>query len=241
MSNELTDPQKNKTALDGFDFEERFEGNDEEHAGGVIQGALVKFTNEVTWVANGEELPADLELIAIDVLRIVQRWKDKTPIETMVVEPGQPIPDVEAMNEKVPKSEWVDGADGKKRGPWQFQRLFYLLDPRDMTKYTYATGTVGGEIAIREITDKTKWMRRFRGGRIYPVLVLSDTHMRTKFGGRQRPHFIIKRWVQLGEDGSMLPGPEGPPKIEAPKTPAAQLRAVAEPKLDEQMNDTIPF
>ena len=66
MSKELTDPEKSK-ALDGFDFEERFAGNDEEHAGGVIQGSLVKFTNEVTWVANGEELPADLELIGIDV------------------------------------------------------------------------------------------------------------------------------------------------------------------------------
>ena len=181
MSKELTDPEKSK-ALDGFDFEERFAGNDEEHAGGVIQGSLVKFTNEVTWVANGEELPADLELIGIDVSRIVQRWKDKTPIETIIIEPGQQIPDVEEMNEKVPKSEWIDGADGKKRGPWQFQRLFCLLDPRDMTKYTYATGTIGGEIAIRDVTDKVKWMRRFRGGRVYPVLTLSDTHMKTKYG-----------------------------------------------------------
>src|SRR6516162_5125008 len=32
--------------------------------------------------------------------------------------------------------------------------------------------------------------------------------MNTRFGGRQRPHFLIKRWVNLGPDEKVLPAPE---------------------------------
>jgi hypothetical protein len=241
MSNEVTRPEKSQ-ALDGFDgYEDRYEGNNEEYAGGIIQGALVKFTNEIEWVANGEALPADLELVAVDVLRVVQRWKDKTPIETIVLEPHQRIPDLDAMNEEIPKSEWVEDPSGKPRGPWQLQRLVYLLNSATMDRYTYVTGTTGGEIAIRELTDKTKWCRRFRGAHVHPVVTLSDCFMKTRFGGRQRPNFVIKRWIDLSGDGRALPAPAE----NTPKPPVLEQgmpeRIVKEPNLAEQMNDELPF
>src|SRR3954447_16129347 len=66
MSNELTKPPPRE--LDGFEtYEGGVEGEQERASGGVIQGPIIAFTNEAEWVRrDGEELPADLELVAVD-------------------------------------------------------------------------------------------------------------------------------------------------------------------------------
>ena len=66
-----------------------------------------------------------------------------------------------------------------------------------MDKYTFRTGTVGGGIAARDLVDKVKWMRRIRGDKVCAVVTLSNIFMNTRFSGRQRPHFVVKRWVRL--------------------------------------------
>jgi hypothetical protein len=45
--------------VDGFEgYEDRIEGDEQPQAGGVIQGNVIKFMNEATWVTrDGEELP----------------------------------------------------------------------------------------------------------------------------------------------------------------------------------------
>src|SRR5262249_12515464 len=150
--------------LDGFEgYEDAVEGGDQESSGRVIQGTLARFTNEATWVANDEELPPKLELIAIDIARVVQKWKGGVPVETIVLMPGQKFPDIKKLNEAVPQEEWEEGPDGNPRGPWQAQHVAYFLNPATMDRYSYPTGTVGGSIAIRDLVDKTTWMRRFRG------------------------------------------------------------------------------
>jgi hypothetical protein len=86
-------------------------------------------------------------------------------------------------------------------------------------------------------------MRKFRGAHVYPVVALSDTFMKTRFGGRQRPHFIVKRWVNLGPDEKVLPAPK-PPALESSATkaePSPGLKTVEEPSLKEQMNDEVPW
>jgi hypothetical protein len=250
---------------DGFEgYEDGIEGNEPQQGGGVIHGAVVKFTNGSTWVTrDGQELPPDLELIAVDIGRVVQKWKDQQPIETIVLEPGQKFPNIEEKNNQTPRSEWTKGPDGKPRGPWQAQHIIYLLNAATMDRYSFPTGTTGGAIATRDLVEKTKWMRRFRG-HAYPVVTLSDTFMNTRFGGRQRPHFLIKRWVDLGPNEKALPAPEPPvstqealeqpvvsPTIEEPpkgkttksgvtRIDAPELKTVEEPPLSEQMNDDIP-
>jgi hypothetical protein len=156
------------------------------------------------------------------------------------------------MNEKVPRKEWVEGPSGELRGPWQAQHVLYLLDVGPMDKYTFATGTTGGRIAIRELRDKLVWMRRLRGPNVYPVITLADKFMNTRFGGRQRPFFVIKRWVRLGGEGGeveALPPPSLPPQTQPDlfAKPAGQsqsdlpLNEVKEPSLKEEMGDEIPF
>ena len=236
--------------VDNFEgWEDGIEGDDRPEGAGIIQGTLIKFTNEGKWVTrDGEELPTDLELVAVNVGRVVQKWSDGQPVETIVLEPHQKFPDVEEMNEKVPKKEWVEGPNKDKMvGPWQAQHILYLLDPKTMDKFTFPTSTVGGRIGIRELVDKTTWMRRLRGPNVYAVVLLSDTFMNTKWGGRQRPHFKIVRWVRLGGEGGesveALPPPTDKP---AGQTTTAQpelpLATVKEPTLKEEMGgDEIPW
>jgi hypothetical protein len=203
MSNEVA--KKTATAIDGFDgFEDSTEGA-KERGGGVIQGRIIKFTNEARWETNdGEEVDENRELIAVDVGRVVQRWLDQRPIETIILKPHEKFPDIAKLNDAVPREEWVEGPSGELRGPWQSQHIVYLLDPATMDKFSIPFGTVGGQIAVRDLCDKTKWMRRFRGENVYAVVQLNDVFMPTRFGGRQRPHFEVRRWVCFGAGGEPL-------------------------------------
>lgn len=66
-------------------------------------------------------------------------------------------------------------------------------------------------------------------------MTLSDKHMNTRFGGRQRPHFCVVRWIELGGDGKLQS-----PKPLALEGGATGLREVKEPTLAEEMNDDLP-
>jgi hypothetical protein len=261
MSKEIA---KKPPELDGYDaYEEGVEG-EEQQSSGPIRGVLLRFSNEAEWKTREDEtLPPELELIAVDIARIVQRWtKDKQPLETIYLEQHQKFPNIEEMNAAAPKKEWITGPDGKPRGPWQAQHIVYLLDPATMNHYSFATGSVGGAIATRDLVEKTRWMRKFRGAAVVPVVTHSDTYMNTKFGGRQRPHFLIKRWIVFGGGGGLphmaeqpvLAGPTGAAAAATVETPAAKeiptttealdrfgAKTVTPPTRKEEMRDEIPY
>jgi hypothetical protein len=233
------------TALDGFSgFNEEVEGSDRPQGGSVIQGTLIKFTSEAEWVTgNGEEMSRQRELIPIDIVRIVQKWVDGKPVETIIVPPGEKFPDVKAMNEAAPKSEWREDLNGNLVGPWQMQYLVYLLDAQSLDKFTFPTATIGGGIACRELADKVAWMRKYRGPKVSAVITLDDAFMNTRFGGRQRPHFNIVRWIgfDTGGGADALPAPK--PALQGgaaaqPETPP--WNEVEEPSLKEELNDDLP-
>ena len=166
---------------------------------------------------------------------MVQRWKNGQPIETILLAPGQKYPDVNELNAAVPQEEWEEGPDGKPRGPYQAQFIVYLLNGETMDRYTFPTGTTGGSIAVRDLVDRTNWMRRFRGPDVFPVVALADVFMRTRFGGRQRPHFDIKRWVKFGDDGTALPA------ADTPLLPDQGAQEVKAPTAKEATGDSIPL
>jgi hypothetical protein len=113
-------------------------------------------------------------------------------------------------------------------GPWQMQHVLYLVDPQTLDKFTYPTSTTGGSIAIRELVDKVKWMRRHRPD-ANAVVTLSDVHMNTRFGGRQRPHFNVVRWIGLNDKGAL-----------STSKPAALMHEVQAPTLKEELADDLP-
>ena len=98
----------------------------------VIQGAIVKFTNHATWVTrDGAELSANLELVAVDVARIVQNGHDEQPVETIILGPGQKFPDLKEKNEETPQSEWEKSEDGRAVRPLANATRCLSVESRD--------------------------------------------------------------------------------------------------------------
>jgi hypothetical protein len=245
MGNEVAKPQ----FVDGFEqFTDEVEGNDST-SDRLIVGPIIKFTNDSTWVTNGgdEELPNDLELVVVNVARVVQKWVDQRPVKeaTRILQPGEKWPDIKKLNADAPRSEWREGPDGKPQGPWQAQYLVYLLNMASVDRYTFATGTTGGGIAVRDLVDRTCLIRQFRGQNVYAVVTLADVFMPTRFGGRQRPHFRIQRFVALGGDGGILPA-ASPPALNAPTMESSTdkqvgAQTVEPPTNKEAMKDEVLF
>lgn len=220
--------------LDNFaGYDDRVEGDDRPQGGRLIQGTLVKFTNDSRWIADDEEIPDTLELVVIDVARLIQKWKDQSPVETIFLEPGQKFPNVNAMNEQEPRSEWREGADGKKVGPWQKQHVVYLLHLETMRRFTYPTGTTGGSIAVSDMVRDVNVCRRFRGANQYAVITLDSVFMKTRFGGRQRPDLVIRRFIAFGPDHKAIEASAAQPRLthqdpdrDASKPPTTDKRGV---------------
>jgi hypothetical protein len=228
----MSDEMKNSIpAVDGFD-DDGAEGDFVR----VIQGEKWSFSNEGTWVdADEEEILPTREVVVVDVARVLQKWIDQMPVRdaTRFLAPGEHV-DVEQLNEACPKSEWSEDLNGKPRGPWQLQNVCYLVDMETMQRFTYPTSTVGGGIALNDLKDAVKLMRRFKGPGIYPVVSPAAKHMSTRFGGRQRPHFIIKRWISFNPEGMAALPPA------SDKALPSGAHVVEQPTLREELNDDIP-
>jgi len=190
------------------------------------------------------------------VVNVVTKWgHDRNPLEQRILAPGEKFPDFEKLNADCPKSEWRERF-GQMVGPWSGQHCLYLID-ESYNPYTWASPitTIGSAIAVRELTDQIKRVRRFRGENVYAGVELNHTHFRTKYNpDRERPHLPIKRWVKLGPDSTAdaLPPPATPALPDS--TPAASGSApaaaqgapadaqpVAPITLKEEVQDEIPF
>jgi hypothetical protein len=270
---------RDSTALSSPDssfagFADTYEDEDEAVNQRMILGTRIKFTNDAKWTnAQGVELDPQLRLIVEEMKRVVNKWPVTLgpPIDTFEVDPHKPWPNVKKLNETCPKPEWRTDLNGNPKGPYEAQRLLYLLDPVTLDKYTFATSTLGGARALSELADKIVWAQKHREPGIRPLVHLSSIWMPTRFGGRMRPHFIIlPDWVLPdGSSGELVHKP--PPQIGAsaaattaqldafagktpvttpaakPATPSqemlakAGMQSVREPSLAEEVQDEIKF
>jgi hypothetical protein len=100
-----------------------------------------------------------------------------------------------------------------------------LLDEATAQKYTFASGTVGAQIAVEDLRDRVKWMRVLRGVKVIPIVELANMPMKTRHDvSKLRPHFKIAGWRRIGGGG-------GVPLLEH----------VEPPTVAEQVADEIPF
>ncbi len=228
---------KNTTALtttgDGFDgYSDHVEGDDNPQPRGLIRGSRVKFSNTAEYeLPDGEVIDHGTKLIVTDIIRAVAKWgtgKNEPP-QTTVIPFGQPFPDIEAMNESIPKDQWRQGPAGLQ-GPFQAQRLVVLIEPRSMDEFTFVTSSIGGSIAVGELVHKTQTMRKYRGS-VSPLVVLGDRLMKTRFGERRRPHFEIVDWIRMGGDEPQqvaLPAPSPAPSSDSSEAPVIEASPVIE-------------
>jgi hypothetical protein len=210
--------------------------NDRETDDRTIQGTSLKCVDGV-WTRGKETtpLPSDTELIAISTLTCLVRFRGEELPETIFKQPGQDLPDPDALNAEIPESEWLPGLNGDPRPPWQEQRVCYLLKESTAEKFTFATTTIGGMRAVRDLKDAVQLRRWLNGSTELAVVKLSRASMPTKRGPKIRPHFEIVRYVSLGGGPTPVAGSGGPtPRIaDASAKPAHSIK--------ELLDDEIPF
>ena len=205
----------------------------------VIQGSILRCVDG-HWTDNdGVAFPPETKLLALATAMALQHWKDKLPIEMIVKKPGQPLPDLDELNAKIPKKQWEPGLDKKPRPPWVRQHIVYLLNPTDAGLFTFINSTVGASIAVDRLKTKVQWMRQLRGANVVPVVRLDSKPMKTKLGQKQRPEFTILDWQQLGDGGPGVARITHQPGQQHPDD-CAGLQPVEPVSLEEEMNDAIP-
>jgi hypothetical protein len=227
--------------------------------------SFIKFSAQGEWMLNDEELPQEREYMVAGVKRSCVRWPQESgpPEETILLEPGQKWPDTDEWNAAIPKDEWRTDAGGNPKGPWERTYTILLMDVDSMDRFRFATATIGGGIAIRDIATKIANKRKFSAVEVLAVVRLSTMHMKTKFGGRDRPHFEVIKWITFdGSEPAELPPPPAQPQLEKtvtangqrkygvstgvpaeskPQAKAKGARVLAEPTLSEEMQDKIPM
>jgi hypothetical protein len=122
----------------------------------------------------------------------------------------------------LPESEWPLNMAGKPEHAHKWTFWIYMVDANTGEAATFWTSTVGGKIAVGELKDQIRAMRRVRPGAV-PIVELESRLMPTQYGSKKpRPHFQIKGWRVRGDDG--------------------EQRQIAEDTVKvNEFNDCIPF
>ena len=192
-------------------------------------------------------------MAVLGLKKVVQKFVGQKLVDTIVVPDGEKMPDVTDVNEAAPREEWGTDLNGNPVGPFVRVLVLKMLDVKTMERFAFVTSSVGGSIAIGDLSDKTKIMRRFNGPNVVPVVSCNTTNFKTRYATRKRPDFRVLRWMTLGGDsGGELPKPEqktlAAPTV-APKTslqpaigkPATFGAPVEPPTLKQETGDEVPF
>jgi DNA polymerase len=146
---------------------------------------------------------------------------------------GEPRPARPQVDEK----DWPLNLNGVPDHPWKFTTYLRLLDIETGELSTFWTNTVGGNVAIGELSDQIAFMRQMRPNAI-PVIALESREVPTQFGTtKPRPHFRILGWRQRGDTGgpALLAGPE-----QSPAAPQQVEHSAAEKSADTSTKATEP-
>src|SRR6516225_9078973 len=206
---ELVKSLKSETALinlDGFaGYTDESENQDQEdfapHAR-IIQGTRISFTKQAVWVNREKQpLPKGLLLLVANVLRVVQKWgPDGMPAgDPRILKPGEKWPDVEAMNEKCPKTEWRKYFD-QPVGPYQRQSIVYLRDPYTWAIYTWPASNPSSLSCVSDLTEQTRWNRAATKEKAAHPVIRLTSRLWSKKWGTPGPYYTILTWVAWNEN-----------------------------------------
>ena len=195
----------------------------------------------------GELIVSSREFIALGLVKAVQKFVGNKLVDMEIVPPEKSFPDLEERNNAAPREEWGTDFNGNPQGPWSRVLALKLLDPNTLDRFAFVTSSVGGSIAVGDLSGKVKIMRQLRGPAVSPVVTCQTRLMKTRFNphGVKRPDFPVIRWIALGGDGGGgLPKPEPMKTIPAalPLGEPVTLGApVTPPSLKEEVADEVPF
>jgi hypothetical protein len=165
----------------------------------------------------------------VDTGVALQRWVDKLP--EVITE--RPLPNVDALNDAIPKEQWPIGRfSGAAEPPWKPVWFAYLVRPTDATTLTFVNSTAGSRVAVQRLRERIKTMSALRGVPVRPIVKLGWAEMPSSFGPRPRPDFVVEDWRSFGG--------EQPAQL-APPTPEQIGKPVAEPTVSEEIGYDLPF
>jgi hypothetical protein len=170
-------------AVDAFDHDDP--------GASPIRGLNAKFDNDGAYKVGREKtkLEEDRTYVVLDKAEGWQFLKKDCQPEWRMRTPGEPKPEMPHC----PEDSWPLGLDGKPSNPWKWYRFLYLIDSASGESMTFSSNTVGGRIAISELTDQIRQMRFMSPGAL-PLVQLKSVMMPTDWGKRPRPHFRIVGW-----------------------------------------------
>jgi hypothetical protein len=203
-----THTQNAVAIIDGFD-------DNADATNSPLRGIAFRF-KDGEYFAFSDEFPTEGRTFAvIDKADGWQKLAEGTPPEYLMRKPGE----VRPPRPHVDEADWPTGFDGKPQHPWVLTRYLYLLDTATGEVSTFYSGTIGGRVALDELSAQVKVTRSVQPDAI-PVITLESRDMPTKFGGtKPRPYFKIAGYKLRGSIGSqaLLTDESAPAAIEAPK------------------------
>jgi len=145
--------------------------------------------------------------------QIAQCFLHDEHVESIIITPDNPVNIVE-LNGNIPDKDRDVGLDGKLRDPWQIAAAVYFLDEITGEQFTMINSTWGFRRAVEDLIDSVMNVRMMRGARVVPVVRIGAEVMKTRFGQKMRPSFVIKGWKGPAADQPLLKSVAPPARAE---------------------------
>jgi hypothetical protein len=174
----------------------------QENAGtSMIVGKMLKFLDGRFVADKTEPLPPTTELVAVAVVTAWVHWEDGKPVEHRITRPGQSHPyrtDLPDQDE----TTWQPGLNDEPADPWRDTRYLHLICPDTGQDFTYVTDSHGGRRAVGDLKQQIANVRMAHP-RAVPIVQLTTTMMKTRYGQKARPDFKVVGWRgRQGDIGS---------------------------------------
>jgi hypothetical protein len=213
-------------------------------------GTLLRFNNGEYSDKDRNPIPIGTRLLVHELDAILQKWKGG---EAVVIERDPvtgKLPDVDDLNDQIPRSEWELDLNGNPRPPWERTFRVFLLDPDTGQKFAFINATAGASMAFSDLKGAMQTKRFLHGVDLYPIVLLQVKQWKPeKFAARLRPYFHPVEWIQPGGGALAINrsnGPNGPKLIEgkaAAKPVVSEINPPDPPEPPEPSyyDDSIPF
>jgi hypothetical protein len=191
-----------------------------------IRGINAKFKDGAYYAFSEQIDVHERGFAVLDRMDGWQKLAEGCPPEYLMQKAGDPRPPQPYVDEK----DWPLNFNGVPEHPWKWTHYLHLMDAATGEVTTFWTNTLGGRIAIDELSDQVAIMRRVRPDAI-PVVALQSRPMPTRYGGtKPRPYFKILGWKARGS--------VGPQNLLAATGQDTEQKLL--PATEELLNDELP-
>src|SRR6516164_10273386 len=206
----------------------------------VSHGTPARWTETTGW-RDRDGLPIPDTMLVIYYFKALRSWVNKRATYNI----DDPLPNLDELNASIPRSEWPIGLSGEPEKPWKFVYVFYLVDFKTGTMFTYEHDTFGAMLCYDALHEAVTVQRMLRGSHVFPVVHLEQRPWKSaRFGPQMRAHLqptgdwrtpsnLLPQPPALQIGGPTTPEtPTGTPPTSAPTTPPASAASPSSTLLD---------